>query len=158
MSGRAEISKWCGYKFGMFIHYGLYSVLGEGEWAMYNKPIDRDEYAGLAGKFTAERFDAGHLASAAKRAGMKYMVLTSRHHDGFCLFDSPSSAGDFTVMHTPAGRDLIREYVQACRGGGLGQGFIIHPWIGALKDFSFRKCIKEALCGCGGSVMSRCGS
>ena len=144
MSGQAEISKWRDYKFGMFIHYGLYSVLGEGEWAMYNKPIDRDEYAKLAEQFTAERFDAGHLAALAKRAGMKYMVLTSRHHDGFCLFDSHCSVGDFTVMHTPAGRDLLREYVEACRREGMAAGIYYSPMDWRFEGFFFPKMYQKS--------------
>lgn len=144
MSKKTEIQKWCDYKFGMFIHYGLYSVLGEGEWAMYNKPIDKDEYAELTKQFTAERFEAAHLASVAKRAGMKYMVLTSRHHDGFCLFDSPSSVGDFTVMKTPARRDLIREYVEACRKEGLGAGIYYSPMDWRFEGFFFPKMYKKS--------------
>ncbi|MBE6611001.1 MAG: glycoside hydrolase family 29 [Ruminococcaceae bacterium] len=127
MTKTPDINKWMDYKFGMFIHYGLYSILGQGEWAMFSKQIDKDEYAKLSDRFTAEKFNAPALADLAKRAGMRYMVMTARHHDGFSLFDSKHSIGDFTVMRTPAGRDLIREYTDACRAAGLGVGIYYSP-------------------------------
>lgn len=132
-----HIEHWQDYKFGMFIHYGLYSVIGEGEWVMFNKPMDKDEYAETMKNFTAEKFDGKRLASLAKQAGMKYMVMTTRHHDGFCLFDSKASIGDYTVMHTPAGRDLIREYADACREEGLGVGFYYSPMDWRCEGFFF---------------------
>ncbi|NLE12927.1 MAG: alpha-L-fucosidase [Clostridiales bacterium] len=127
MAKNPDIKKWRSYKFGMFLHYGLYSVIGEGEWVMFQKPIDKDEYALTMKDFTAENFDAAGLASLARGAGMKYMVLTARHHDGFCLFDSKHSIGDYTVMNTPAQRDLIKEYTDACRAAGLGVGIYYSP-------------------------------
>lgn len=122
-----ELEKWRDFKFGMFIHYGLYSLIGEGEWVMFKKPIDKDEYREWKNSFTAEGFDAKALCSLAKRAGMKYMVFTARHHDGFCLFDSKSSIDDFTVMSTPASRDLVLEYTKECRAAGLGVGIYYSP-------------------------------
>ncbi len=108
-------------RFGMFIHWGLYSLLERGEWVMFQERIPREEYAGLAGRFRPGRFDADAWASLAAEAGMKYMVLTSRHHDGFCLFDSRLS--DYTSVKTAAGRDFFGEYVRACRRAGLKVGF-----------------------------------
>jgi alpha-L-fucosidase len=107
-------------RFGMFIHWGLYSLLGRGEWAMFVERTRARQYARLAEKFDPARFDADAWASTAAEAGMKYMVLTSRHHDGFCLFDSKVS--DFTAPKTAAKRDFVAEYVEACRRAGLRVG------------------------------------
>ena len=137
MIAKADMAKWRDYKFGMFIHYGLYSLLGEGEWVMFNKPMDRDEYAQLARRFTAVNFDGAALAKLAKRAGMRYMVLTTRHHDGFCLFDSPSSIGGYTSVNSAAKRDLVREYADACRAEGLGVGFYYSPMDWRCEGFFF---------------------
>ena len=141
---QSNIENWQDYKFGMFIHYGLYSVIGEGEWVMFNKPMDKDEYAETMKEFTAENFDGKRLASLAKQAGMKYMVMTTRHHDGFCLFDSKHSIGDYTVMRTPANRDLIREYADACRAEGLGVGFYYSPMDWRCEGFFFPKMYKKS--------------
>lgn len=108
-------------RFGMFIHWGVYAVLGRGEWVMYQERIPAEEYARLARKFKANKYDPNKWAALAKSAGMKYMVLTTRHHDGFCLFDSQVS--DFTAPKTGPGRDLVAEYVEACRNAGLKVGF-----------------------------------
>ena len=108
-------------RFGMFIHWGLYSLLERGEWVMYHERIKRAEYARLADKFNPKKFDPDAWASLARDAGMKYMVLTTRHHDGFCLYDSKAS--DFTSVKTRAGRDFVAEYVKACRKAGLRVGF-----------------------------------
>ena len=112
-------------KFGMFIHWGLYSILGKGEWVMFNKRIGVSEYARLAEDFKTEEFEPKAWARTAKAAGMKYMVLTARHHDGFCLFDSKVS--DFTTVKTAAKRDIVKEYVEACRGEGLKVGIYYSP-------------------------------
>lgn len=122
-----SIEDWKDLRFGMFIHWGLYSILGRGEWAMFSEPIDKDEYRRLTDSFTAERFDAHMWAHTAKKAGMKYMVLTTRHHDGFSLWDSPASRGQFTSMHAAARRDFVREYADACRDAGLKVGFYYSP-------------------------------
>ena len=108
-------------RFGMFIHFGLYALHGRGEWVMFNERIPAQEYAKLAWKFNPRKFDASAWANLAVQAGMKYMVLTTRHHDGFCLFDSKAS--DFTAPKTAAGRDLVAEYAAACRKAGLKVGF-----------------------------------
>ena len=107
-------------RFGMFIHWGLYSLLGRGEWAMFQERIPAARYAELARRFKPRRFDANAWAQLAKEAGMKYMVLTTRHHDGFCLYDSQVS--DFTSTKTAAERDFVAEYVKACRKAGLKVG------------------------------------
>ena len=100
--------------FGMFVHWGLYSQLERGEWVFHNERMDMNEYKKLAESFTAEGFDAEDLVLTAKNAGCKYIVLTTRHHEGFSLYDT-CGLSDFDVMHTPCGRDLVREYVDACR-------------------------------------------
>jgi len=105
----------------MFIHWGLYALLGRGEWVMDEERIAPEQYARLADEFNPTRFDADEWAQLAEAAGMKYMVLTTRHHDGFCLFDSHVS--DFTSVKTKANRDFVAEYVEACRKRGMRIGF-----------------------------------
>lgn len=107
-------------RFGMFIHWGLYSLLGRGEWVMFQERIRPSDYARLAERFNPKKFDADAWAGLAAEAGMKYMVLTTRHHDGFCLFDSQVS--DFTSVKTAARRDFVAEYVAACRRAGIKVG------------------------------------
>lgn len=117
-----ERMKWFNQdRFGMFIHWGLYSILARGEWVMLLERIAPEEYAKLKEKFNPTRFNADKWAKLAKEAGMKYMVLTTRHHDGFCLFDSKVS--DFTSVKTAAKRDFVASYVKACRKAGLRVGF-----------------------------------
>ena len=104
--------------FGMFIHYGLYSQLGRGEWVQHIDKIPKEEYQKLANTFTAEKFDARKIVSVAKAAGAKYAVLTTRHHEGFSLYDT-CGLNTYDSLHTPCGRDLIREFVDACRDNGI---------------------------------------
>jgi len=108
-------------RFGMMIHWGLYSLLGQGTWAMHHGQIPHREYARLADKFKPKKFDASAWAGLAAECGMKYMVFTTRHHDGFCLYDSQVS--DFTSVKCAAKRDFVAEYVEACRRAGLRVGF-----------------------------------
>ena len=122
MQSYEERMKWFGQaRFGMFIHWGLYSIPARGEWVMHRERIPAEEYSKLAKKFNPKKFDADVWASLAKEAGAKYMVLTTRHHDGFCLFDSKAS--DFTSVKTAAKRDFVAEYVKAVRKAGLKVGF-----------------------------------
>lgn len=107
-------------RFGMFVHFGLYSLLERGEWVMYEERIPPAAYAKLTDRFNPENFNADELAEQAVQAGAKYMVFTTRHHDGFCLFDSKFS--DFTSTKTPAKRDFVGEYVEAARKAGLRVG------------------------------------
>ncbi len=100
--------------FGMFVHFGLYSVLARGEWARHNGRIDPEEYEKLFFEFNPERDWAEKLVATAKAAGCKYITLTTRHHDGFSLFDT-CGLNEFDAPHSPAGRDLVREFVDACR-------------------------------------------
>lgn len=127
-------------RFGMFIHWGLYAIPARGEWVMHVERIPTEEYAPLARRFRPRRFDADEWVALAKDAGMKYMVLTTRHHDGFSLFDSQVS--DFTSVKTAAGRDFIGEYVRACRRARMKIGFYYSLldwrwpayWAGPEKD------------------------
>lgn len=134
---KPDMEAWKDLRFGMFIHWGLYSQMGRGEWAMYNEAIDVDEYRKLKDTFTAEKFDARAWASAARRAGMKYMVLTTRHHDGFSLWDSKASWGNFTSMQSTAHRDFVREYTDACRAEGLKVGLYYSPLDWRFPGFFF---------------------
>ncbi|MFB6136678.1 MAG: alpha-L-fucosidase [Halobacteriaceae archaeon] len=105
-------------KYGLFLHYGLYSLLGDGEWVQYHDRIPPAEYAQLRDYFTAEGFDAEAVVELAADAGMEYVNLTTRHHDSFCLFDSAETG--FTSVEAPCGRDLVAELADACREEGLG--------------------------------------
>jgi hypothetical protein len=107
-------------RYGLFVHYGLYSLLGRGEWARNREAIPREEYTSLAEAFGAERFDADSLCRLALDAGMRYIVFTTMHHDGFRLYGTKLSG--FCTMHTPCGRDLVAEVVEAARRHGLGIG------------------------------------
>lgn len=104
--------------FGMFVHWGLYSQLGRGEWVQHFEKIPSSEYLKLMETFTAEDFDAVALANLAKKSGMKYVTLTSRHHEGFSLYDT-RGLSKLDVTNTPCGRDLIYEFTEACRGEGI---------------------------------------
>lgn len=100
--------------FGMFVHWGLYSQLGKGEWIYHNGGnIPMDEYKKLKDTFTAEDFDAEKLVLTAKNAGCRYITLTTRHHEGFSLYDT-KGLNDYDAPHSPACRDLIKEFVDAC--------------------------------------------
>ncbi|MBN1670867.1 MAG: alpha-L-fucosidase [Kiritimatiellae bacterium] len=105
-------------KYGLFLHYGLYALLGRHEWVQLREKIPVAEYAKLKDRFTAEKFDADHIAGFAADCGMKYVNITTRHHDSFCLFDTRQT--DFNSVNSPAGRDLVGELAKACEKHGLG--------------------------------------
>ena len=127
-----QIQWWQDLKFGLFIHWGLYSLHGRGEWLMYNEKIPADQYAELAEQFHPQRFDAADWARIARDAGMKYSVMVARHHDGFALWDSPSSYLGFTSQHTAAQRDFIKEYTAAFQAAGFHTGLYY-----SLMDWRF---------------------
>jgi alpha-L-fucosidase len=112
---------WHEAKFGMFVHWGLYSVLQRHEWVMENEGIPVKEYEPLADQFHPNPNAARDWARLARRAGMKYMVMTTKHHEGFCQFDSKLT--DYCATKRGPGRDLVREYVEAARAEGLHVGF-----------------------------------
>ena len=121
----ARMAWWREARFGMFIHFGLYAIPGRGEWVQWNEQIPVEEYAKLADQFTLTNFNANAWADTAKAAGMKYMVLTARHHDGFCLFDDTGNS--FTTLKSAARRDVVKEYAAAVRQAGLRVGLYYSP-------------------------------
>ena len=92
------------FGFGMFIHWGLYSQLGKGEWIQHIAGIPKEEYVKLQDTFTASKFDGHKIARIAKKAGAKYITLTTRHHEGFSLYDT-KGLNTYDAPHSPAGRD-----------------------------------------------------
>lgn len=108
-------------RFGMFIHWGLYAMPARHEWVKTNEKIPEEKYEKYFRYFNPDLYDAREWARQAKAAGMKYAVMTTKHHEGFCMFDSQYT--DYKCTNTPAGRDLIREYVDAFRAEGLHIGF-----------------------------------
>jgi alpha-L-fucosidase len=105
-------------KFGMFIHWGVYSVLGNGEWVFHNRKLTVDEYNRLPMFFDPEKFDAQAWVALAKSAGMKYITITSRHHDGFAMFDSKVSDWNI-VARTPYKKDPLKMLADECHRQGI---------------------------------------
>ena len=105
-------------KFGMFIHWGVYSVLGDGEWVMNNQSIDKQTYQKLPAFFNPISFDPGEWVSLAKAAGMKYITITSKHHDGFAMWDSKLTDWDI-VDRTPYGKDVLKMLAEECKRQGI---------------------------------------
>jgi alpha-L-fucosidase len=132
----ARMAWWREARFGLFIHWGLYAVpagawngrTDYGEWIRSNAQIPLDVYDGFRATFNPQAFDPTAWARLARRAGMKYVVITTKHHDGFSLFDSKES--DFTVMQTPFKRDVMREVADAFRREGLKVG-----WYHSIMDW-----------------------
>ena len=108
-------------RFGMFIHWGLYAIPARHEWVQSREEIHPDEYRAYFERFNPQDYDPGEWAAIAKDAGMKYVVLTSKHHEGFCLWDSAYT--DYKVTNTPYGKDLLRPFTDAFRAEGLKVGF-----------------------------------
>ncbi len=106
-------------RFGIFLHWGLYSMLATGEWTMTNRDLNYREYSRLAGGFCPSRFDAAQWVSAIKASGAKYICFTTRHHEGFSMFDTKYSDYD-VVDATPFGRDVLEELAEECRRQGIG--------------------------------------
>ena len=125
-----KIQWWQDARFGMFIHWGVYSTEGRGEWIMYQEHIPYGEYKKMAGNFHPNAYDPAKWVALAKEAGMKYVILTTRHHDGYCLFDSRVS--DFTSVKVGPGKDLITEFAIACHKTGMRMGFYY-----SLQDWHF---------------------
>ncbi|MCC8102508.1 MAG: alpha-L-fucosidase [Clostridiales bacterium] len=115
-------------RFGMFIHWGLYAIPARGEWVRSIEQMPKEDYMKYFREFDPVDYDPRKWARTAKRAGMKYMVMTAKHHDGFCLFDSQYT--DFKSTNTKSGRDLVGEYVEAVRAEGLKVGlyFSLLDW------------------------------
>ena len=129
LQSRAERVKWFTQaRFGMFIHWGLYAIPGRGEWVMSTERIPVSEYEPYMHEFNPVHYDPTHWAKRAKAAGMQYVILTAKHHDGYCLFDSKLT--DYKSTNSPIGRDLVREFVEAVRAEGLKVGlyYSIMDW------------------------------
>ncbi|MBO3808946.1 MAG: alpha-L-fucosidase [Candidatus Brockarchaeota archaeon] len=118
MSSRESSVEWFrNARLGIFIHWGIYSILGRGEWVMHNEKMSIQEYEKLANRFNPVGFNADEWVSVFKEAGAKYMTFTTKHHDGFCMYDSRLT--DYKVTRTPFRRDVLRELVEAAGRAGL---------------------------------------
>jgi alpha-L-fucosidase len=117
----ARIRWWTEARFGMFIHWGLYALPARHEWVKKNERMTDAAYQKYFDLFNPDLYDPQAWARMARQAGMKYAVITAKHHEGFCLFDSKVT--DYKATNTPARRDLLREWVTAFRAEGLRVGF-----------------------------------
>ncbi len=126
-SGETEAQKaarmqwWTEARFGMFIHWGLYALPARHEWVKKREQLTDEEYQKYFELFDPDLYNPAEWARAAKNAGMKYFVITTKHHEGFCLFDSEYT--DYKATRTPCGKDLIKDAVKAFRDEGLRVGF-----------------------------------
>jgi len=121
MMSSADLSWFTHDRLGLFVHWGLYSLGARHEWLMSRERIKQTEYERYARYFEADLYDPVEWAAQAKRAGMKYVVLTTKHHDGFCLWDSKLT--DYTSVNSACGKDLVKAFVEAVREAGLKVGF-----------------------------------
>ncbi len=117
----ARMKWWTDDRFGMFIHFGLYAQAARHEWVKKNERITDENYLKYFEQFNPDMYNPREWAKMAKEAGMKYVVMTTKHHEGFCLFDSKFT--DYKSTNTPVKKDLVREYVDALRAEGLKVGF-----------------------------------
>src|SRR3954452_17712156 len=108
-------------RFGMFIHWGLYSLAARHEWVKSREHLDDNAYQRYFDHFNPDLYDPREWAAAARAAGMKYVVITTKHHEGFCLWDTAQT--DYKVTNTPYGKDALRPFVDAYREAGLRIGF-----------------------------------
>lgn len=121
IEARTQRTRWFLHdRFGMFLHWGLYAIPARGEWVRNRERISVEDYEPFFQEFNPTHFDPNQWARAAKEAGMRYAVLTAKHHDGFCLFDSALT--DYKSTNTPCKRDLVREFLDAFRAQGLKVG------------------------------------
>lgn len=116
-----RLAWWVHDRFGMFIHWGLYAQAARHEWVKTREQMTDEQYAKYFDLFNPDLFEPREWAKMAKEAGMKYAVITTKHHEGFCLFDSKFT--DFKVTNTPYGKDILKEWVEAFRAEGLKIGF-----------------------------------
>ena len=122
-------------KFGMFIHWGASSVLGDGEWVMNNKEINKDDYRKLSKVFNPVDFDAAKWVSTAKNAGMKYIVLITRHHDGFSNWDTKQS--DWKITNTHYKQDPLKLLAAECKKQGIKLGFYYSTLDWSRDDYPY---------------------
>ena len=115
-------------RFGMFIHWGLYAIPARGEWVRSTEQIPKEDYMKYFEEFNPVDFEPRKWAKAAKEAGMKYMVLTAKHHDGFCLFDSQYT--DFKSTNTKCGRDTVQTaYILRRSGYRFSESRVVRCWV-----------------------------
>jgi alpha-L-fucosidase len=117
----ADASWFVAARFGLFIHWGLYALAARHEWVKNKERLSDEHYQRYFDHFAPDRYDPREWARSARRAGMRYAVLTTKHHEGFCLWDSQLT--DYKVTNTPYGKDIVAEYVEAFRAEGLRIGF-----------------------------------
>ena len=110
--------KFSAKKFGIFLHWGIYSTFAQGEWYLHNGKLDKDEYAKAASCFNPVYFNANQWIKSFKQGGANYICFTSRHHDGFSMFNTQYS--DYNIMNTPFKRDIMKELANACHREGIG--------------------------------------
>ena len=116
-----SVEKFRDWRFGLFVHWGLYSLPARHEWVKNRERLTDEDYQPYFDHFDPDLYDPAEWARAAREAGMKYVVLTTKHHEGFCLWDSELT--DYKVAKTAWGKDLVGPFVEACRAEGLGVGF-----------------------------------
>jgi len=157
-----RIEWWQDARFGMFIHWGLYAQLGRHEWVMNRERIPVAEYEKLAATWHPKERPAREWAALAKQAGMKYMVMTTKHHEGFCLWDTLQT--DYNAVKRGPGRDLVQEFVDACREFDLKIGFYYslmdwhHPdGAACATDEAARRRFLDFTQGCVRELMSNYG-
>ncbi|MCQ6960273.1 alpha-L-fucosidase [Mucilaginibacter aquariorum] len=132
----AQRQKFQDMKFGLFIHWGIYSILGDGEWVMHEKKIPYDSYKRLAGFFNPQDFNAKEWVAFAKQAGMKYITITSRHHDGFSMFGTKMSPYNI-VDATPYHKDPLMELAKECEKEGIELHFYYSLLDWGRPDYAF---------------------
>ena len=115
-------------RFGLFLHFGLYSIEGWHEQDQMRRRIPRDEYGKLIRRFNPAQFNAERILDLAESVGMEYVCLTTKHHDGFCLWDTRETT--FNVMNSPYGRDIVKQLADAChrRNFPLGLYYSVADW------------------------------
>ena len=158
----ARMAWWHQARFGMFVHWGLYSQLGRHEWVMNRERIPIPEYEKLAGTWKPKPRPMREWAKLAVDAGMRYMVMTTKHHEGFCLWDTAQT--DYNAARRGPGRDLVREYVEACREFGLRIGlyYSLMDWhhpdgARCARDESARRRFVDFTHGCVRELMTNYG-
>ncbi|UZR98940.1 alpha-L-fucosidase [Chondrinema litorale] len=134
----AKRSEFQDMKFGMFIHWGIYSVLGDGEWVMFQQKIPYDSYKRLAYFFNPQSFNAKEWVQIAKSAGMKYITITSRHHDGFSMFKTDASSYNI-IEASPYGKDPLKELAEECEKEGIKLNFYYSLLDWGREDYGFNK-------------------
>lgn len=129
-------------RFGLFVHWGIYSVLGDGEWVMNTQRIKYDTYKRLADFFDPEAYNPKEWVQMAKNAGMKYITITARHHDGFSMFDTEASSYNI-VDATPYGKDVLKELAEECKKEGIKLNFYYSLLDWGREDYGYGKKIVD---------------